>query len=54
MIIMVIVVVLLDLYVLDKIDFNKDIKYWMDRMREVIMVKVGIFMYVGNYLLVIG
>lgn len=50
MIIMVIVVVLLDLYVLDKIDFNKDIKYWMDRMREVIMVKVGIFMYVGNYL----
>lgn len=43
--------VLLDLYVLDKIDFNKDIKHWMDRTREVITVKVGIFMHAGNHLL---
>lgn len=33
--------VLLDLYVLNKIDFDKDVKHWMDKTRQVIMVKVG-------------
>lgn len=34
--------VLLDLYVLEKIDLEKEIKQWMDKKRQVIMVKVGI------------
>lgn len=42
--------VLLDLYVLDKIDFNKDIKHWMDRTREVITVKVKDTTLTGTYL----
>lgn len=33
MIDIVIVVVLLDLYVLEKIDLDKEIKYWMDKKR---------------------
>lgn len=35
--------VLLDLYVLEKIDLDKEIKHWMDKKRQSIMVKVGIF-----------
>lgn len=35
--------VLLDLYVLEKIDLEKEIKHWMDRKRQIVMVKVGIF-----------
>ena len=33
--------VLLDLYVLEKVDFEKEIKQWMDRRRQVISVQVG-------------
>lgn len=33
--------VLLDLYVLGKIDFDRQIKQWMDRKRQVIYVKVS-------------
>ena len=32
--------VLLDLYVLEKIDLEKELKHWMDRRREIVMVKV--------------
>jgi len=34
--------VLLDLYVLEKIDLHREIKRWMDRKRQVIFVKVRI------------
>lgn len=34
--------VILDLYVMEKIDLEKEIKHWMDRTREIIMVKVSI------------
>ena len=34
--------VLLDLYVLGKIDLDREIKHWMDRKRQVILVKVSI------------
>ena len=33
--------VLLDLYILEKVDFEKEIKQWMDRRRQVISVQVG-------------
>lgn len=33
--------VLLDLHVLEKVDFEKEIKQWMDRRRQVISVQVG-------------
>lgn len=42
--------VLLDLYVLDKIDFDKDIKHWMDKTRQVITVKVKDVTITGTYL----
>ena len=35
--------VLLDLHVLEKIDLDKEIKHWMDKKRQIIMVKIGIF-----------
>ena len=34
--------VILDLYVMEKIDLEKEIKHWMDRTRQIIMVKVSI------------
>ena len=33
--------VLLDLYALEKIDLEKEIKHWMDRKRQTVMVKVS-------------
>lgn len=38
--------VLLDLYVLEKIDLDKEIKHWMDKKRQIIMVKVSILVTV--------
>ena len=35
--------VLLDLYVLEKIDLDKEIKHWMDKRRQIIMVTVSLF-----------
>ncbi|KAL9976473.1 hypothetical protein ACROYT_G013780 [Oculina patagonica] len=42
--------VLLDLYVLEKIDLEKEIKHWMDRKRQIVMVKVKDATLTGSYL----
>ena len=41
--------VLLDLYVLEKVDFEKEIKQWMDRRRQVIFVQVGLRVIKSTY-----
>lgn len=42
--------VLLDLYVLGKIDLDREIKHWMDRKRQVILVKVKDATITSSYL----
>ncbi|CAH3139200.1 unnamed protein product [Porites lobata] len=42
--------VLLDLYILEKVDFEKEIKQWMDRRRQVISVQVKDATMTSSYL----